>query len=162
LGDGPAPTGAETEAKVSTLLSDAERNKGTSPANQPLSSPQALSHLRVRAGAFRAQSLDELQARITVLSAQRQTAETAAADLAQAQATQGALSHEIEALKKQREDVLAGETSETLVSRVTDLERSLTTNGAIADLAAQAKKLCIEYSWSTCPACGTEHGLRRR
>jgi DNA repair exonuclease SbcCD ATPase subunit len=156
-GEGAAPSGSETQAKIEVFLGDAARTKGTSPPKQQASALEALSHLKHELDRLGAQSVSGLQSRLAAISSRRQTAEAAASTLLVERASQAAITQEIKSLNTRRASVLNGETTGTLHSRIAALERSMTGNAAMADLAAQAKKLCAEYGWSRCPVCGTDH-----
>jgi len=155
-GEGPSPSGSETDERINILLGDAARTKGTSsPMNE--SSREKLTRLKSELDHREDQDAGTLQTKIQSAMKQRGTADSLVASLKTAQETGTSLLNEIQNLETRLSTALGGETTEQLNSRFAALERSLTEKDAIASLAATAKKLSLEYGWSQCPLCGTNN-----
>jgi DNA repair exonuclease SbcCD ATPase subunit len=155
-GEGPAPTGSETEAKITSLVGDAARTKGTSsPKNEQ--AREALGRLKQELDHVGAESVCTLQTKLDIASKRRDAAEAAITAFSQARDNHASLAKEIADLNNQLCAVLSGDTPQALGTRLAVLERSLTEKAAIDDLAGRARRLCSEYGWSRCPVCGTEH-----
>jgi AAA domain len=156
-GEGPAPSGFETERKVALLVEDAASTKGIIRPNGGGSPMEALAHVKRELDRVGAQKINDLQAQHQKLTNQAAVAENAIAGLTQARANQASAVEKVQETETQREVDLGGETLEAICKHIGELERAMTESAAKADLGNRAKKLCAEYGWSQCPVCGTQH-----
>src|SRR5437879_4565671 len=123
-GEGPAPTGSQTEEKIIALVGDASRTRGTSP---PTNDPprQALTRLKQEIDRMGAETMGAIEAKLDNASQRQRTAAAAIAAFREATQKLAASVAEIQNLKGRLSDLLNGETFDALNSRLADLERSL-------------------------------------
>jgi len=156
-GEGPTPSGFETEGKIKALLEDAVATRGVPRPKEGSTLTEVLAHLKRELERVGVQKSSNLMTQYQTLIKQAETAEKKLASLTQARVNQASVAEKVMESEKQRDVALCGETSEAISARVAELERTMTENVAKADLCNRARSLSAEYGWSRCPVCGTEH-----
>lgn len=152
-GEGPAPTGDETERKIALLLTEHARLNGAS--TPLLAGRAALAEVRRLIDACDAQSNEAKHQRLAMLVTSLPVGRTLLENLRNAVARVSSLRVECEANCASLLELQSGGTAEALRAEAQRIERSMSVRERRVEIARLAEALCIDNSLSTCPLCDT-------